>query len=59
MRKVFAEASGVIHHIAEQAIFNQLRHDDLMPVEIRNFLHGETEDKKHIILRDSGWEPVE
>jgi hypothetical protein len=58
MRKVFAEASAVVHYIAEQAIMNQLKHDGLLPTEIRSITHGETEGKEEVLLRDSGWQPI-
>jgi hypothetical protein len=58
MRKVFAEAAMVLHQIAERAIMAQLRHDGLLPFEIRDVLHGTTNERGTVVLHDSGWKPT-
>ena len=58
MRKVFAEASAVIHYIAERAIHDQLRHDGLMPTEIRTVVSGEKDNGEQVTLRDSDWKLI-
>ena len=57
MRKVFAEASHVLHTIAERAINAQLQHDGLTPVEQRDLIVGGTKEGS-TVLRDSGWHPT-
>jgi len=59
LRKAFAEASGVLHYIAETAVMRQLEFDKLKPVETRAFTTGQEENGGTVILRDSGWEPIE
>jgi hypothetical protein len=58
MRKVLAEAAHVLHEIAERAIMAQLRHDGLLPLEIREILYGATEDGGIAVVRDSNWHGV-
>jgi hypothetical protein len=55
MRKTFAEASHVLHYIAERAIMNQLEHDKLTPTEQLDLFYGQGKGKKPILLRQSDW----
>ncbi len=59
MKKRFLEASHVIHHIAEQAVMNQLKWDGLAPVETRDIVYGVKDTGEQITFRDSGWRPTD
>lgn len=60
MKRRFFEASHVIHHIAEQAVMNQLKWDGLAPVETRDLLYGvDKTTGEQVTIRDSGWRPVD
>jgi hypothetical protein len=58
MRKVFAEASHVLHFIAERAVMDQLTHDKLKPTEQLDLLYGDSITGEHVLLRKSDWHPV-
>lgn len=55
MRKLFAEASHVLHHIADSAIAAQLEHDRLAPTERMDLLYGLDESGETVLLRKSEW----
>ena len=60
MKKVFAEASFVIHHIAEQAVMRQLEYNGLAPTSKRDLLYGiDKTTGEQVTIRDSGWQPTE
>ena len=60
MRKVFAEASHVLHYIAEKAIMAQLAHDNLKPTQKREVLFGREEGADQpVVLRSSDWQGIE
>ena len=59
MRRVLAEASHVLHHIAEKAVMDQLRADGLTPVERKDILYGRAPDGEDVVIRASGWLPFE
>ena len=56
---VLAEASQVVHYIAERAVMAQLKADGLEPVEKRDVLYGDRADGEKVVVRDSGWLPFE
>ena len=59
MRRLFAEASAVLHHIAEKAVMDQLKHDGLSPVERLDMVTGLDGNGKQVVVRASGWLPFE